>query len=95
MSVSEWCGVIAVAIVPIGGLIAWMFTVARDLGMIAANTDATSKRMDAVADDNAYIREKVDDIDGKVNDHAGKLGELNHRTERLEGILASLKRAAT
>jgi hypothetical protein len=85
MSVEAWCGVIGLSLIPIGGLVAWMFTVARDLGMIAANTDYTSRRMDAVAEDNAYIKEKVDE-------HAAIMTNLRMDVTRLDFTVGNIQK---
>lgn len=84
MSSEAWLAIAGLALMPMGGLVAWMFTVARDLGMIKANTNALTQRIDSVAADNTYIRNKVDE-------HADRLGELSERTKTLEGSFAHMK----
>lgn len=86
MGPEAWLATAGLALVPLGGLVAWMFTVARDLGMIVSNTDALARRIDSVDADNTYIR-------GKVDEHADKLGELTERTQRLESSVSNMRRS--
>lgn len=85
MTAEGWLGLAALALVPMGGLMAWIFTVARDLGMIVSNTESLARRIDSVDADNTYIR-------GKVDEHADKLGELTERTHHLESSVEHMKK---
>lgn len=89
MSPEAWLGIAGLALVPLGGLIAWMFTVARDLGMIAANTNSLTKQIEDVSEDNHYIRNRIDEHSEKFDDHAKQIGGLRMDVLRLESSVRS------
>lgn len=91
MSAENW---IALGMLAVGGLgcsgsvILYAMKLIREVGEIAANTRHTADRLNTVAQDNVYIREKVDET-------AERVVELSMRTERLESSVDRLNKAST